>query len=121
MKIEEQLNSFWNDNSYPEYGGFTYFDESKKGILMKNVRMTDFQSFYPTLLIDLHRRGYKVEGIDDKYQRIIDIISNKHGIHDNKSNFLIIFLDSSELSYIIFLFSNNNSIIVLLKINNDIK
>jgi hypothetical protein len=26
MKIEEQLNSFWNDNSYPEYGGFTYFD-----------------------------------------------------------------------------------------------
>jgi hypothetical protein len=37
--------------------------------------MTDFQSFYPTLLIDLHRRGYKVEGIDDKYQRIIYILS----------------------------------------------
>jgi len=75
MRIEEELNKFWNSEFYPEYGGFTYFDESKKGILMKNVRMTDFQSFYPTLLIDLHRRGYKVEGIDDKYQRIIDILS----------------------------------------------
>lgn len=83
MRIEEELNKFWNSEFYPEWavalrgphGGFTYFDESKKGILMKNVRMTDFQSFYPTLLIDLHRRGYKVEGIDDKYQRIIDILS----------------------------------------------
>ena len=90
MIIEEQLNSFWNDNSYPEYGGFTYFDESKKGILMKNVRMTDFQSFYPTLLIDLHRRGYKVEGIDDKYQRIIDILS--------KSRYELVIDEISELN-----------------------
>lgn len=74
MKYDE-LNTFWNSESYSQLGGFTYFDESKRGILMKDLRMTDFQSFYPTLLIDLHVRGYKVEGIDDKYQRIIDLLS----------------------------------------------
>jgi hypothetical protein len=75
MRIEEELNTFWNSEFYSQLGGFTYFDESKKGILMKDLRMTNFQSLYPTLLIDLHVRGYKVEEIDDKYQRIIDLLS----------------------------------------------
>jgi hypothetical protein len=108
MKISDRhkkiLSEYWNTLSDKQSlgGGYYFLDEKylpqdknnpkiEELIILHDVYLTEFKSFYANIILSLYHIGYKIDKLSDDYEKLDYFIKNSETIKsENYDDYLIL-------------------------------